>query len=69
MSITLKLKEKAHQHLSEKTDLYYDVVADLSDHSISNKELFDELVKRVIFTSDQFDELQETYDIADDTIY
>lgn len=69
MSVKAKLKELVRQHLIEKTDLYYDVVADLSNHRVSSDELLDELAKRIMFTSDEFSELKDTYDIADDTIY
>lgn len=69
MSIKVRLKEQVRQHLIEKTDLYYDVVADLSDHRISNKELLNELTKRIVFTTDEFRELEEVYDATNDTIY
>jgi phosphoribosyl-ATP pyrophosphohydrolase len=55
-----ELKKEAVKNLEEKSDLYYDVLVDMSSGPVKEAEVLREIIKRLINTEEKYRHLAKT---------
>ena len=51
-------KKEAMKHIQDQTDLYYDVLADMSADPDAYKTVLNEIMKRLVYTSNKYNDLE-----------
>jgi phosphoribosyl-ATP pyrophosphohydrolase len=55
-----ELKKEAVKNLEEKSDLYYDVLVDMSSSPVKEAEVLREIIQRLVNTEEKYGHLAKT---------